>query len=406
MQNRVQPYAWGSRTALSELYGLANNEKSPMAELWMGAHPKAPSLVELDGEQQPLDRYLTEHAERALGAGTRQRFGDRLPFLFKVLCAAEPLSIQAHPSLEQARAGFANEERNGPPADAPNRNYRDDNHKPELLCALRPFWGLRGFRPVNEIAAEFTSVELRSLDVPVAPPETDNDIQDFFERLLRLPEDERRDVVAGAIALAQKQWGAFDPAHLPEPGDPLARYYWVQRIADVHPGDIGIVSPLILNTVSLQPGEAVYQPAGVLHAYLSGVGAELMANSDNVLRGGMTVKHIDVDELLSVGVFRPQEREPVLPEPSSLVAGEGADARYYPTPFSEFQLHTVQSGEDAVQITTGAPMIVLCHAGRPTVACEDGEHSLAPGRSCFVEAATERLEIRGTATVYIATVGS
>jgi mannose-6-phosphate isomerase len=374
-----------------------------MAELWMGAHPKAPSEVEIGGNRTSLAELIVREPEKTLGAKVTNSFGTRLPFLFKVLCAAEPLSIQAHPSLEQAKAGFAREEQAGKPQSAADRNYRDDNHKPELICAVLPFWALRGFRNISEIADEFTTVELRSVDVPIEPPASESELSLFVARLLRLPEDERRDLVAGALALARERWGAYDPATPPNLDDGAARYYWVQRIADVHPGDIGILGPLFLNTVGLEPGQALIQPAGVLHAYLSGVGIELMANSDNVLRGGMTVKHIDVDELLSVGVFRSQRPELVEPAHSSLVESGSVEAWSFPTPFAEFELHAI-TVDGRVGVRTGSPMVVLAQDGRVAASDESTAVSLSAGRSCFVGAESKSLTLTGDGSVWIATV--
>ena len=413
MHNTVQPYAWGSRTALTELYGIPNPDNRPMAELWMGAHPRASSVVDLDSGGASLDDHILANPEQVLGAGVAQAFGPRLPFLLKVLCAAEPLSIQAHPSLEQARAGFKGEEQNGPPLDAPERNYRDANHKPELICAVRPFWGLRGFRPVAEIQAEFAVPQLRTPDVPFHPPRSEGDLSEFFASLLRLPADVRRELIAGALSVASERYPDYHSVAAPGLDDPRARYYWVQRIADVHPGDIGIVSPLLLNTFCLAPGQAVYQPAGVLHAYLSGVGIELMANSDNVLRGGMTVKHIDVEELLAVGVFQSQATELVEPQPSPLVSAgdspadspaDSVRASVYPTPFREFELHVVDLSGSSAQVESGSPTIILCHRGLITVDGDGRVVSLAAGQTAFVQANASPVTVSGEGTLYIATV--
>lgn len=399
LRNTVQHYDWGSPTALPDLYGYGNPHGEPMAELWLGAHPKAPSRLLAESGEVPLDEYISKSPVRALGraAAARPNAGEGLPFLFKILCAAKPLSIQVHPTRRQAQAGYAAEQEAGvDPAD-PRRNYRDANHKPELICAIEPFWGLRGFRSVDEIRDEFTTVEFNKADPHLSLPESQAGLAPFFRRQLELPERSRRELIASAVSLAGGRWHGRPLGRLPEPGDPLARYFWVLRIADEYPGDIGVLAPLVLNVFSLRPGEATYQPAGVLHAYLCGVGAELMASSDNVLRGGMTVKHIDVAELMRVGRFR---SEP--PEILSGLAGEeptdgGCRVLSYPTPFEEFEFSRILP-EGRRRLSGGSPQILFCHRGTVRVRAVDGgpeELVLRPGEAVFVDAADELLEITG-----------
>jgi mannose-6-phosphate isomerase len=271
-----------------------------------------------------------------------------------------------------------------------------------LICAIRPFWGLRGFRSVSAIRDEFTTVELSEADATIDLPESENDLQRFFKRLLLMPEAERRELIAAAVALARGRWHHSAADVPPEPGDPLARYYWVLRIAEEHPGDIGILSPLILNVFSLQPGEATYQPAGVLHAYLHGVGAEVMANSDNVLRGGMTVKHVDVDELMNVGRFR-SEAPLVLPGEPDDVAGSSCPTVRYEVPFSEFQFLRAVAGKDCA-LAVGTAQILFCHEGPVRVTADGADIQLRAGESAFVDAVTERLEVHGAGELFVARV--
>lgn len=399
LENTIQRYAWGSPRALSELYDVENPAGEPMAELWMGAHPKAPSHITVDDEAVTLDEYVAHNPGRTLGSAA-ERFGGALPFLFKILCAAEPLSIQVHPSLEQAQAGFEREEAAGVARDAPERNYRDRNHKPEVICAIRPFWGLRGFRPVDEIRDEFTTVELSEADAVISLPGTDDDLVAFFRQLITKDEDERRELIAAAVALSRGRWPGGSASEPPRAGDPLARYYWVLRIADIHAGDIGILAPLLLNVFSLQPGEATYQPAGVLHAYLGGVGVELMASSDNVLRGGMTVKHVDVDELVEVGRFRGEEPVVLSGESSEET---GCTVVRYPTPFSEFAFSRVVTGPDCTR-HFAMPTIIFCHKGPVRLRAGDQELELATGASVFVDAVSETLHFSGAGELFVATV--
>ncbi|MFW5684774.1 MAG: mannose-6-phosphate isomerase, class I [Spirochaetota bacterium] len=401
--NTIQHYAWGSPTALGELYGYDNPGGDPMAELRMGAHPKAPSMIEKGGERTSLRDHIAQDPERALGPRAGEH-GGVLPFLFKILSAAAPLSIQVHPTIDQAREGYSREEHAGIDRSAPNRNYRDENHKPELICAIRPFWGLRGFRTVREITEEFTAVELSEADVSLELPESEDDLRRFFRSLLELPEDERRELIAGAVSLSRGRWHGHGDA-LPEEGDPLARYYWVLRIADQYPGDVGILSPLILNVFSLRPGEATYQPAGVLHAYLHGVGAELMANSDNVLRGGMTVKHVDVDELLKVGRFRSEEPIVLAGEPcrGDESAESGCATIRYATPFSEFEFSRIVPGSEC-ELLVGVAQILFCHEGPVRIIADGAELALHAGESVFVDAATGMLRAHGSGELFAARV--
>jgi len=408
LSNTIQPYAWGSKDALAELYGFERARGEPMAELWMGAHPRAVSRISVNDTEVGLDAYIAEHPDRALGPAA-DRFDSRLPFLFKILCAAAPLSIQVHPTLEQASVGFAAEDAAGVDRDAPERNYRDDNHKPELICAIRPFWGLRGFRSVADIRDELTTVEFRAADARPTLPESEDELKDFFRRLLSMPEGPRRELIAAAVSLSSGRWPGGRPETVPEVGNPLARYYWVLRIAEEYPGDIGILSPLLLNVFSLRPGEATYQPAGVLHAYLHGVGAELMANSDNVLRGGMTVKHIDIDELMTVGRFRSDATVVLSGEEIShrddARPGDGAYCREieYPTSFDEFAFSRLVAGGDC-HVPAGTAQILFCHAGPLSVRCDGLDLDLSAGESVFVDAASEDLRVFGAGELFRARV--
>ncbi|TVQ28063.1 MAG: mannose-6-phosphate isomerase, class I [Spirochaetaceae bacterium] len=401
MDNTVQRYAWGSRDALTRLYGFSNPRRDPMAELWMGAHDKAPSKLVVDGVARPLGDHIAADSDAVLGRAASIDTGSSaatLPYLFKILCAGEPLSIQVHPSRDLAASGYAAEQERGTPIDAPDRNYRDANHKPELICAITPFWGLRGFRPIDSIGKDFAADEFADCDVDIAAPRDEADLRRFLTSVLTLDDDQRREVIAAAIALAESRWraGADEP---PAVGDESARFYWIQRIADVYPGDPGILSPLFLNVFSLRPGQATYQPAGVLHAYLGGVGAELMACSDNVLRGGMTVKHVDVAELERAVSFRSEEPVVMDGEPVELVPGFVR----YPTPFAEFELWrgTIAG---SVTVPGGVPQIVFCHDGSARLRAGGAVVELAPGESAFADAAAPVIEVDANATVFVARV--
>ncbi|MEV4943694.1 mannose-6-phosphate isomerase, class I [Streptomyces zaomyceticus] len=376
--NTVRPYAWGSTTAIPELLGIAPTGE-PQAEMWMGAHPGAPSRT----ERGSLNELIDADPVRELGERSVEKFGPRLPFLLKVLAAGAPLSLQAHPDLDQARAGHAAEEAAGIPVDAPHRTYKDANHKPELICALTPFDGLCGFRAPAESADLIAALGVDSLkpyvDLLHAQPE-EAALREVLTALLTADPEEMAHTVAEAAVAAGRLGGDHAPYAA------LAHHY---------PGDPGVIAAMLLNRVRLQPGEALYLGAGVPHAYLEGLGVEIMANSDNVLRCGLTPKHVDVPELLRVVRFEPADPSVLRPEASP--SGE----EVYDTPIDEFRLSRLVRPEGAAptDLTRPTPQILLAVAGRPKA----GEVTLAPGESVFVPAG-ETAELTGTGTVFRATV--
>ncbi|MEU4272151.1 mannose-6-phosphate isomerase, class I [Streptomyces sp. NPDC026092] len=376
--NTVRPYAWGSTTAIPELLGTPPTGE-PQAEMWMGAHPGAPSRT----ERGPLNEVIDADPVRELGAPAVEKFGPRLPFLLKLLAAGAPLSLQVHPDLAQAKAGFAAEEAAGVPIDAPHRNYKDANHKPELVCALTPFNGLCGFRDPIEAADALSALGVDSLkpyvDLLHAHPE-EAALREVLTALLSADPAEMAHTVTEAAAAAERLGGAHAPYAA------LAHHY---------PSDPGVIAAMLLNFVQLQPGEALYLGAGVPHAYLDGLGVEIMANSDNVLRCGLTPKHVDVPELLKIVRFEPTDPGVLRPEASP--SGE----EVYDTPIDEFRLSRLVRAEGAAptDVTAPTPQILLAVAGRPKA----GEVTLAPGESVFVPAG-ESTELSGTGTVFRATV--
>ncbi|MET9425778.1 mannose-6-phosphate isomerase, class I [Streptomyces sp. NPDC006540] len=390
LANTVRPYAWGSTTAIPELLGVAPTGE-PQAEMWMGAHPGAPSRVTRvtrGGEaDQPLSDVIAAAPERELGEAAVAKFGPRLPFLLKLLAAAAPLSLQVHPDLAQARDGYGAEENAGVPVDAPHRNYKDANHKPELICALTPFDGLCGFRVPAAAAELLAGLEVDSLkpyvDLLHAQPE-DAALREVLTAVLTADPQEMAATVAEAAAAAERLGGAYAPYA------EIARHY---------PGDPGVIAAMLLNHIQLQPGEALFLGAGVPHAYLDGLGVEIMANSDNVLRCGLTPKHVDVPELLRIVRF--EATEPAVLRPEASPSGE----EVYDTPIDEFRLSRYVLAPDAEprDVTASTPQILLCTAGGVTA----GELRLAPGESAFVPAG-ENVEISGTdggpGTVFRATV--
>ncbi|MFG3260572.1 mannose-6-phosphate isomerase, class I [Streptomyces sp. NPDC048172] len=397
LENTVRPYAWGSTTALPELLGTPPTGE-PQAELWMGAHPGAPSRVERAAGSTSLLAAVSADPEGELGERTVRAFGPRLPFLLKLLAAASPLSLQVHPDLTQAAEGYADEEARDVPLDAPYRNYKDTNHKPELICALTPFDGLCGFRAADDAAALLDGLDVGGLkpyvDALHARPEGDA-LREVLSAVLTADRDEMAETVAEAAAAAER-------LATENPAGPRAGEYAVYAdIARHYPGDPGVIAAMLLNYVHLRPGEALFLGAGVPHAYLDGLGVEIMANSDNVLRCGLTPKHVDVPELLRIVRFEPTE--PAILRPEADADGE----ELYETPVDEFRLsrHVLAQGAGSRSLDGGVPQILLCTAGQVVLRDTDNgtELTLDRGQSAFVPA-DERVHVSGAGTLFRATV--
>ncbi|ALO94212.1 Mannose-6-phosphate isomerase [Streptomyces hygroscopicus subsp. limoneus] len=378
LDNTIRPYAWGSPTAIPHLLGVEPTGE-PQAEMWMGAHPGAPSRT----ARGTLAEVIDADPERELGARAVARFGPHLPFLLKILAAGAPLSLQVHPDLKQAQEGYADEERRGIPVDAPYRNYKDANHKPELVCALTEFDGLCGFRDPVQAADLLDGLGVDSLkpyvDLLHAHP-AEEALREVLTAILSADREEMAHTVAEATAACTRLGGAYAP---------------YADIAHHYPGDPGVIAAMLLNHVRLQPGEALYLGAGIPHAYLNGLAVEIMANSDNVLRCGLTPKHVDVPELLRIVRFEPTDPGVLRPEASP----EGEEV--YETPIDEFRLsrYVLPEGGAAHDLTRDTSQILLCTAGTVRV----GEYELRPGQSVFVPAG-ERAQISGAGTVFRATV--
>ncbi|KAB1143867.1 mannose-6-phosphate isomerase, class I [Streptomyces luteolifulvus] len=378
LDNTVRPYAWGSTTAIPKLLG-AEPTGEPQAEMWMGAHPGAPSRT----DRGTLVDVIDAAPEKELGAESVAKFGPRLPFLFKILAAGAPLSLQVHPNPEQAKEGYEDEERRRIPVDAPHRNYKDANHKPELICALTEFDGLCGFRDPVQAADVLAGLGVDSLkpyvDLLHAHPE-EAALREVLTAVLSADPEEMAHTVAEATAACSRLGGDYAP---------------YADIAHHFPGDPGVIAAMLLNHVRLQPGEALFLGAGIPHAYLSGLGVEIMANSDNVLRCGLTPKHVDVPELLRIVRF--EAADPGVLRPEASPDGE----EVYETPIDEFRLsrYVLPEGGATHDLTRPTPQILLCTAG----SVRAGDHALTPGRSVFVPAG-EKAEVSGSGTVFRATV--
>jgi mannose-6-phosphate isomerase len=404
----VQPYAWGSRYAIAEIQGRPAPAPGPEAELWMGAHLAAPSGLHRDGRPVTLDQVIAADPERELGPACTARFGPRLPFLLKILAPEKALSIQVHPDRAQAEAGYRAEAARGVrPRD---RNYADDWPKPELLCALTRFEALAGFRPTGDILAllaELDVPELRPVAAGLAAAPGPGGQAAALRRILGWPTGQRDQLLAGVLAACARVAAAG--------GRYAAACGAVLRIATDHPGDLGLVAALLLEYTVLQPGEALYMAAGGLHAYIKGVGVELMANSDNVLRAGLTGKRIDIPELLKLV-------DPAVPVPVIHPRQLAPHVAGYDTPAPEFRLYRVEPAGGDVPLPDAGPRIVLCIDGTATLRASSGAQSgarsdarsgepsgdpvkLGRGESCFIPAADGEITAAGHGELFVAASG-
>ncbi|MEU0479590.1 mannose-6-phosphate isomerase, class I [Streptosporangium sp. NPDC006013] len=360
LRNPVKNYDWGSRTAIATLAGRPSPAERPEAEMWFGTHPSGSSSVLRRGTWRSLAETVAADPVAELGERTVERFGSRLPYLLKLIAVDLPLSLQVHPSRQQAEEGYA------------RGVYVDPFPKPELICALTPFTALAGFRPPAEAAALIGGLGIPELE-PVVAPLAAGDASAALRALVEWPKEGRADLVA-AIARAASAAGGPD-------GE------LVVRLTGIHPEDPACLAPLFLRRHELRPGEALFLGAGVLHCYLSGFGVEIMGSSDNVLRAGLTSKPMDVDELLRVTdpSISPLPVEPV--------------GNLYRTPAPEFRLGTAVPGS-GLTLEGGVPRILVCTEGE----VEAGGQVLRPGESAFVPAAGP-VRLRGSGTIFWAEPG-
>lgn len=370
LKNSIQKYDWGKIDWLADFLGLENRAKSPLAELWMGSHPKASSQTE---KGDFLFDLINDKGNELLGKKTFGQFG-QLPFLFKVLAIQSPLSIQVHPTIEQACLGFERENKESIPLDAFNRNYKDNNHKPEIICAVEPFTAMKGFRSLEEIERNFTPL----LDESYTLFEGSGHL-DFFFSLISLKKEEKKILLERASDLHHT--GVI--------------WEWVRKLQGFYPGDITALSPLFLNLVCLEKGEALFLPAGEMHAYLGGVGIELMANSDNVLRGGLTPKHMDLEELKKIVTF---ESSPVK------ILDKGLND-LYPSFVGEFSLGEKLISENYSPELFGEAAIILVMRGIFELKRGEESLSLKQGDIIFVDSHMEDPSLSGEGEIFWATTG-
>lgn len=400
LENSIQAYAWGSKDGISAFTGIPNTDGKPMAELWMGAHPGAPSkIIDMTKSgatggavQTSLVDFIKADPAGLLGKDAAARFDGKLPFLFKVLSAGAPLSLQVHPSRAEAVEGFARENKAGIPLSAGERNYKDDNHKPEIIMAVTPFTAMSGFRKKQEAVNLLELIPCPELAPVVGILANNGKYTDFCKTLLELTGSVKDAIIKTAIVKAD------DIAASDMSAATKRAWALVRKLASFYPTDIGILSPLYLNVIDLEPGQGIYLPAGVMHAYIEGTGLELMANSDNVLRGGLTPKHIDIPELLSI--LSPEPFMPKIIEPA-----KGAGFFSYRTESPEFELSRVDPQAGKAEFMATEPAIMIGATGEITAMATNGEtFALARGKTAFVPALGGTIAFSGTGTAYIASI--
>ncbi|AOM40082.1 mannose-6-phosphate isomerase [Xenorhabdus hominickii] len=382
MTNNIQHYDWGSKTTLTDIYGIENPDNQPMAELWMGAHPKCSSLVTdpQTGETVALNTLIAKEPEKYLGEKIAHQF-QRLPFLFKVLCAAQPLSIQVHPDKISAEIGFSKENAEGIPLDSAQRNYKDDNHKPELVYALTPFKAMNAFRPLSEIAQLLSNVSAAHPDIQVfLQHPTEQNLSLLFSQLLNMHGDQKRLAIAVLKAALNSHQGA--------------PWETIKKMSAFYPDDNGLFSPLLLNVVELEPGQAMFLYARTPHAYLEGVALEVMANSDNVLRAGLTSKHIDVPELMANLDFTPKSTNHLLtiPKQEKVVLS-------YPVPVNDFCFSVYAVSEQPITFENNTASVLFCFEGQVVISSGEQELRIFSGESIFLSAIERTVTIHGNGKI-------
>ncbi|WP_282176261.1 mannose-6-phosphate isomerase, class I [Vibrio nereis] len=370
MKNKIQNYAWGSASSMHDLFGFCNENNQPQAEVWMGTHPNGCSSVCVEQYSMALSDLINIDMSAYLSTKTAAKFGD-LPFLFKILAADSALSIQVHPSKEDAEVGFAKEQQAGIPLDAAHRNYKDPNHKPELVYALTDYQAMNGFREYKAIVEAFEALNIPELEELVTAFKQEQNslgLEHFFSQLLTLEDAQKHSAIGKLVEFAQHNAGN-------------EIYDLIIELSKQYPGDIGLFAPLILNVITLKPGEAMFLSARTPHAYIKGTGLEIMANSDNVLRAGLTPKHMDVDELVKCTDFVPKPFDSL-----RLAAKTQGCQQAYPIPVSDFKFTILhQPNRELVNIESAE--ILMAIDEDLTLIGSNGESLTATkGQSIFVPA--------------------
>ena len=366
MNNTIKNYAWGSIDSMQDLFTISNPEKIPQAEMWMGDHPNGCSKITNESQEILLSDFIASAPSAILG---RHQHSKNMPYLFKVLAVEKALSVQVHPNKQQAKIGFLNENKLGILQGAYNRTYHDANHKPELVFALTPYKVMNGFRDLTSIVHDFEALKITSLACALAHFKTtltDSALASFFTILFMLSEAEKKAAITILLNYAQQQ--------------DTDRHQLITKLAQQYPGDLGIFSPLFLHTVILQPGEAMFLRSGTPHAYVYGTALEIMANSDNVLRAGLTEKHIDIQELVTNMVFTPLKYDEL-----RLKLKKAKNITHYPVPIADFsfsiytqpQAHTLTVNSAEILFAMDAPVSIF-HASGEILTFNKGESIFIP----------------------------
>ncbi|MYM58172.1 mannose-6-phosphate isomerase, class I [Vibrio sp. OCN044] len=381
LNNVIQTYSWGSIRSLHEMFNVENPDHKPQAEMWMGAHPGGCSRV-LD-QDISLTALLSGNSTTMLGSYTALRYGE-LPYLLKVIAADSPLSIQVHPNKQQAEAGFQRENELGIPINANHRNYKDSNHKPELVYALTFFSALNGFRPIDEIIHLFEEANiqpLRPLLQMLRDQPNEASLGSLFTKILTLAGDDKQSALSELILAVEMP-----------PKSRLAKEAWqtIKILMTHYQGDVGLFAPLLLNIVELAPGEAMFLHAQTPHAYLSGTALEIMANSDNVLRAGLTKKHIDTKELINNLSVKPTQASRLIMSPI-----EKPFRLTYPIPVDDFCFDIVLSTAEQQVFYIRSAEVLFCIEGQILIETEQHSVRLEKGESAFITCDCHSYHISG-----------
>ncbi|QNE02535.1 mannose-6-phosphate isomerase, class I [Vibrio vulnificus] len=381
LENVIQNYVWGSQTAITELFGIDNPEQVPQAEIWMGTHPNGCSKLAHTG--MLLSDFIQSDPANVLGDYTVERFGD-LPFLFKVLSAEKPLSIQVHPSREKAIEGYQKENLQGLQLTDSSRNYKDDNHKPELVYALTFYKAMNGFRTIEEIVSLFDQAKVETLRLDLEKlilQPTSTGLKAFFDVVMNLSAERKQ------RALAELLQAVDQPAKTAKARE---AFELIKEFRQDYRDDIGLFSPLLLNIVELEPGEAMFLHAETPHAYVKGTGLEIMANSDNVLRAGLTPKHMDIAELIANTNFISTDRDKLILKPFNI---ENKTA--YPIPVEDFSFEIVNVETTERRQYVRSAEILFCIEGNCAIRHGSDVVTIAAGESVFVCNSTKVYEYFG-----------
>ncbi|MCR9684653.1 mannose-6-phosphate isomerase, class I [Vibrio antiquarius] len=385
LSNPIKNFEWGCKYALSELFGIPNPDMRPQAELWMGAHSNGSSHIKIRGEELSLADAINSDSAYWLGEQMEKGI-EQLPFLVKILAANQPLSIQVHPSKVAAETGFEKENAQGIAFDSPERNYKDSNHKPELVYAITPYLAMNGFRQLDEIHKLFSAMELPSVELILEPflaNPSRKTLERLFAAVLQLDESEKQQAISELLSFdSSKNYST----------EVVEAFQLITELAKLYPNDVGLFSPLFLNIIELHPGEAMFLYAETPHSYLKGVGVEVMANSDNVLRAGLSPKYIDVPELIANTKF-----ESIKPSDLKMEPIKQGERLIYPIPVEDFKFDII---DDAIlDITVLSPEILLCVNGTAEIKTEQNCVTLKAGESVMIPAATSSYSLNSQGVV-------